>query len=192
MRIESIKSHLKGQTIMSRKSTFSAAFASALAPFDAYSREAVAQGIRDLGQDPEGDLSCVYCGTEAATWDHVFSRVVNGEFSGHGHRVRNLVPCCRSCNERKGKRQWRSWLDIVAPGDAVERASKIEHFLSHAAASPMTAEAMDAAAPAEYERYREIRSQVFALMAEADALAVTIRGKLVAAASDPVTQQQKT
>lgn len=179
MRIESIKAHLKGQTIMKRKSTFSAAFASALAPFDAYDRESVAAGLEDLGQDPAGELSCVYCGAAAATWDHVFRRVVAGEFSGYGHLVRNLVPCCRTCNERKGGKSWRVWLALAAPPDETARAEAMERFLAHSAARPLTDEILAFAAPAELARFKAVRSEVFRLLAEADALAETIRLKLL-------------
>ncbi len=95
---------------MGRKSTVANAFASALAPHDVYSVSAVAGALRALDQGADTELLCVYCGMQAATWDHVFNRVVKGEFSGHGHRIRNLVPCCRSCNERKGSMQWRDFL----------------------------------------------------------------------------------
>ncbi|MCJ2127593.1 HNH endonuclease [Methylobacterium sp. E-045] len=188
MRIEGIKKHLKGQTIMGRKSTFSAAFASALAPFDTYVREEVAAGLRDLGQDPDGELECVYCGGAAATWDHVFSRVVKGEFSGYGHQVRNLVPCCRTCNEKKGKRPWRDLLQAVASDEAPVRAERIELFLKNSLSVPLTQEAMQAIAPEDFARFIKIRTEIFDLMLEADGLAVSIRKKLVASASGEEAQ----
>lgn len=112
MKAIAIKKYLRPSTVMGRKSTFTNAFASALAPHDVYDVAAVAAAMRDLGQDPDGDLACVYCGREAATWDHVFNRVVKGDFSGHGHRIRNLVPCCRSCNESKGQKAWLDYLNL--------------------------------------------------------------------------------
>jgi hypothetical protein len=141
VKISSIKKYLQSTTIMGRKSTFANAFASALAPHDIYSPTAVAEAIRDLGQEPEADLQCVYCGEQAATWDHVFNRVIKGEFSGHGHHIRNLVPCCRKCNERKGSKPWREFLEILNLPDKDVRVLWMERFLGGAAAQPINTEA---------------------------------------------------
>lgn len=178
MKAPSIKKYLRASTIAGRKSTFANAFASALAPYDKYDTIAVANAIRDLDQDPEGDLFCVYCGRDAATWDHVFNRVVKGDFSGHGHRIRNLVPCCRSCNESKGQKPWLEYLNLLAPIDREVRVQRLQHFLSGADAQPQGTDAMRQKAGAELERFLEIRSQVFDLMAEADRLAIAIRRKV--------------
>ncbi|MGV8830941.1 MAG: HNH endonuclease [Devosia sp.] len=186
MKMASIKKYLRPQTIMGRKSTFSNAFASALAPHDIYSASAVAAALGELGQDPEGDLFCVYCGVDAATWDHVFNRVIKGEFSGHGHRIRNLVPCCRTCNERKGQKSWQDWLSIVAPADQLARQARIQAFLDSGGIAPTTPEQFAQQGGEEMERYLEIRRTVFELMLEADLLAVKIREKVgVAAMATP-------
>lgn len=185
MKIDSIKRYLRPQSIMGRKSTFSNAFASALAPHDAYSAKLVAEAVRDLGQDPESELVCVYCDAPGATWDHVFNRVIKGEFSGHGHRIRNLVPCCRTCNERKGQKPWREWLAIVSPTSLEQRAAKMERFLNGAVSASLSSEHFDRYAGSEMQRYLQIRRTVFELLQEADALAVSIRGKMGAANSEP-------
>jgi 5-methylcytosine-specific restriction endonuclease McrA len=177
VKLATIKKHLRSQTIMRRKSTIANAFASALAPFDDFDQDEVAKAVRDLGQDPEGDLSCVYCGAAAATWDHIFNRVVGGEFSGHGHRIRNLVPSCRTCNERKGQKPWREWLRQVAPPDEDARAASLEKFLSRTTAAAFTMEDMRHHARDELERFLEVRSQVFSLLVEADELAAVIRNR---------------
>ncbi|MFL7903581.1 HNH endonuclease [Azospirillum argentinense] len=183
MRINGIKDHLRKQKIMGKKSTFSAAFASALAPFDKFDNVSVAEAIRDLGQNPERDLNCVYCGDTAATWDHVHRRVIGGEYSGYGHRIRNLVPCCRSCNERKGKRTWEEWLDVLSPPDIEERRNNMRRFLSKPSAAPFTVEDMRRAAPRELSEFLEIRQEVFRLMKKADDLADVIRETAIKAHS---------
>ncbi len=174
----SIKNYLRPSTVMGRKSTFSSAFASALAPHDAYVPAAVSEAIRDLGQDPDAELDCVYCGAKAATWDHVFGRVVKGDFSGHGHRIRNLVPCCRTCNESKGKKPWREFLETRNSPDKNARISRMERFLGNTDAQVIDTEGMRHKAAEELRRFLEIRSQVFDLMAEADRLAAIIRQKV--------------
>jgi 5-methylcytosine-specific restriction endonuclease McrA len=175
MKLTSIKKYLRHQNIMQRKSTFANAFASALAPFDEFSIETVAEALRDLGQDPDGDLSCAYCAEPAQTWDHVFNRVVKGEYSGHGHRIRNLVPCCRTCNERKGQKTWRDWLRMLARPDEEQRASFIERFLSKAQLVTVSTEDMRHHAQDELGRFLAIRAEVFKLLKEADDLAAIIR-----------------
>jgi len=178
VKASSIKKYLRPSTVMGRKSTFANAFASALAPHDVYVPAEVADAMRDLGQDPDAELLCVYCGAEAATWDHVFNRVIKGDFSGHGHRVRNLVPCCRTCNESKGQKPWREFFETRNPTDKEERIRRVEQFLDSTAAQPMGTEAMRHKAGEELVRFLEIRSQVFDLMAEADRLAAIIRQKV--------------
>jgi len=178
VKASSIKKYLRPSTVMGRKSTFANAFASALAPHDIYVPAEVADAMRDLGQDPDAELQCVYCGAEAATWDHVFNRVIKGDFSGHGHRVRNLVPCCRTCNESKGQKPWREFFETRNPIDKEERIRRMEQFLDSTAAQPMGTEAMRHKAGEELVRFLEIRSQVFDLMAEADRLAAIIRQKV--------------
>jgi hypothetical protein len=177
MKLATIRKYLRPSTIMARKNTFANAFASALAPYDTYDQIVVVTAIRDLDQRPDEDLHCVYCGTIAATWDHVFNRVVKGDFSGHGHRIRNLVPCCRTCNESKGQKPWRDFLDALSPPDKDLKARRIERFLGSADAQTTGTEAMRHKAGEELKRFLEIRTQVFELMAEADRLAAVIRQK---------------
>ena len=177
MKASSIKKHLRPSTIMERKSTIANAFASALAPYDIYTPDAVTQALLDLEQYPNGELQCVYCGAEAATWDHVFNRVVKGDFSGHGHRIRNLVPCCRTCNESKGQKPWREFLETRNPLDKDLRIRRMERFLGRGAPQSTSIEVMRQIADGEFKRFDEIRSQVFDLIAEADRLAAIIRQK---------------
>ena len=175
MKLGSIKRRLRPQRLNNRRSTWSNAFASALAPHDNFDGALVAEAIRDLGQDPSGKLECVYCGESAATWDHVFNRVEQGEFSGYGHQIRNLVPSCRACNERKGKMNWRQWLKQLAPADLEMRIARMEKFLRQGGVRKITPEDFRRAAPGEYDRFLEIRRQIFELLNEADNLAETIR-----------------
>ncbi|NIY77926.1 HNH endonuclease [Celeribacter sp. HF31] len=178
MKAYDIKKYLKSSRIMGRKSTFSNAFASALAPFDEYSESTVNSSITDLGQNPEDELTCVYCDAPAATWDHVFNRVIAGEFSGYGHRIRNLVPSCRTCNERKGKKNWRDFIIHEGRPNLENRIARMEKFLSADEARPTTMDDIRNAAQPELDRFLEIRSEVFRLLEEADAVAKSIRQKL--------------
>lgn len=177
MKLESIKKHLRPQRLNSRRSTWSNAFASALAPHDDFNEMLVAEALRDLGQDPGTELKCVYCGEPAATWDHVFNKVEQGEFSGYGHQIRNLVPSCRTCNERKGKMPWYKWLKRLSPPDWKKRIARMEKFLRRGEGRRISPEDFKRTAGDEYCRFIEIRGQIFELLDEADNLAEIIREK---------------
>lgn len=174
MKMDTIRKYLRPQKISSRRSTFNNAFASALALHDEYDRGTVARALVHLGQDPDKDLLCVYCDKEAATWDHLYKRVDAGEYSGHGHHIRNLVPSCRTCNERKGGKSWEEWIDILSPPNALDRKSRIQLYISESGQRMGLAE-LEKAASKEMARYREIKRQVFTLLTEADEIAHRIR-----------------
>lgn len=133
MRYSTVRSHLKPYVIVARrKTTINHAFAAAIAPSDGYDEERVRAAISLLGQDPDQDLLCAYCGAPAQTWDHVFATVKNSGFSGHGHRLGNMLPCCKPCNSAKGNKDWRGFLtELKLPGDASQAAAnRISAYLS--------------------------------------------------------------
>lgn len=107
--------------------TVSYGFASAVATREPFDAERVRSAMVELGQDPS-DLHCVFCGAPAASWDHLMGMVKNGEFSGFGHVLGNLVPACARCNSLKGNRSWRTFVDtqvrperrVLAPEEMAE------------------------------------------------------------------------
>src|SRR5690349_11010298 len=109
MRARSIRKYLRPHPILDRWTTFNGAFQGALAAHEEYDATKHAQALILLGQDPEGELRCVYCEAEAMTWDHLENNVRGGRFSGHGNRLYNLVPACRTCNESKGAKSWQDF-----------------------------------------------------------------------------------
>lgn len=86
----------------------------ALAVHDDFDAERVGELLRLLEQSSDVDLLCVYCGKSAATWDHLFNNVTKKRYSGYGNRIFNLVPACRTCNEKKGSKHWRTFAKLVA------------------------------------------------------------------------------
>ncbi|MBY5592058.1 HNH endonuclease [Rhizobium leguminosarum] len=181
MKASSIKKYLRAQNVTRRRSTFTNAFVSAIAPHDEYSEALVAAAISDLGQDPHDELQCVYCEAAAVTWDHLFGRVKAGTFSGHGHYIRNLVPCCRSCNERKGGKDWREWLLGSGHPEVLDRIAKIERFLANSRTRPIMLNELTPELTQELADYMAIREKVFELLLQADEKAESIRNKLSAA-----------
>jgi hypothetical protein len=116
VRYSSIRIHLRPYNIVARRATtINHAFAAAIAPSDAYEEARIREAIRLLGQDPDTDLMCVYCDAPAKTWDHVFATVKQTKFSGFGHRLGNLVPCCKPCNSEKGNKPWDTFLRSRGP-----------------------------------------------------------------------------
>jgi len=175
MKYTAIKGHLKPYSIYSRrKTTINHAFASSIAPCDVYDEAGVRAAVEALGQDADDDLLCVYCGATAETWDHVFATVVDSEFSGAGHRLGNLLPCCKPCNSKKGNKPWEIYLDAVpmSEEDRGRRREIIQRYL----ATYFTREHRPAQT-AEYAQLLELRDRVIDIMRDADALAERIRDK---------------
>ncbi|MCB1278551.1 hypothetical protein [Prosthecobacter sp.] len=175
MRVTAIKKHLTIYSIFGRrKTTINHAFASAISPCDQYSEADVKEAVHALGQDPEADLECVYCGKEAETWDHVFATVENGEFSGAGHRLGNLLPCCKPCNSKKGNRPWSIFMDSLEMSDEerLSRKGTIERYLKRffrRDSPPSKSE--------DYLKLLSIRDQVIELLKQGDVIAASIRSK---------------
>lgn len=173
MRIKSIASHLRPYVMLARRrTTINHAFAAAVAPSDVYDESAVANAMRVLDLNPRADLLCAYCGAPAETWDHVFATVKDSRFSGHGHRLGNLLPCCKPCNSKKGNKAWQVHLSsLTLHEDEKERRSAlISAYLSQYATND--GESSDTA---DHRRLNEIRLEVLALLAEGDRVAAKIR-----------------
>ncbi|QBR39531.1 HNH endonuclease [Kerstersia gyiorum] len=167
----SIRSHLTPYIIVKRrKTTINHAFAAAIAPSDEYSDERVRDAITVLGQDPDHPLRCAYCNAPAKTWDHVFGTVKDSHFSGYGHRLGNLLPCCKSCNSAKGNKHWFRYLEGLNGPDQAERSARIQAYLSKYS----TVDALPKESP-EYAQFLKIKKEILDLMAEADRLAKIIR-----------------
>ena len=162
MRYSTIRTHLKPYVIVSRrKTTINHAFAAAVAPSDEYDEQRIRAEVAILGQDPDHDLFCAYCGASAQTWDHVFATVKNSRFSGHGHRLGNLLPCCKPCNSTKGNKDWLRFLGELGLPAAEYQAAE------HRIGTYLGSLAVEDSVP--------VRTEVLALLAEADELATQIR-----------------
>jgi hypothetical protein len=181
MKRESIKDHLRPYSIYSRRvTTINHAFASAIAINDVYEDAWVRQAIMDLGQDPEQDLRCAYCDVRPAeTWDHVTGLVRNSQYSGFGHTIGNLLPCCKDCNSRKGNRDWKVYLRAITPDDErfAYKVTQLERFFSKYQKPEFNQNAIAELMPDEMQAYNDIHQQILDLMKQADALAQKIREK---------------
>jgi 5-methylcytosine-specific restriction endonuclease McrA len=173
MRYSSIRTHLRPYVIVARRrTTINHTFASAIAPHDTFDEARIRSAISTLGQDPDAELLCAYCGAAAQTWDHVFATVRDSQFSGHGHQIGNLLPCCKPCNSAKGNKHWRAYLDQMGLADTSERAEAIARYLI---AYPTSGTYLPTP---EHARLDAIRTQVISLLAEADQVAKALRERV--------------
>lgn len=159
-----------------RKSTISHAFAAAIAPSDMYSEDQVRGAMTDLAMSPDEDLMCAYCGVKAQTWDHVYATIRGTYFSGFGHRLGNLLPCCKSCNSSKGNKVWDRFLNELAPSPDVHLARK-ERITAHLARR-FVQDGIPNHLP-EYRQLMEIKRNEMELLAQADDFARIISGQVV-------------
>ena len=184
MKKSDLKRHLKDYSIYGmRSSTISHAFASALSIADKYDEVKVDKAISILGQNPDSDLFCAYCDKPAETWDHVKAIVVKTTFSGYGHQINNLIPCCKNCNSAKGNKDWIEYLRFKRL-DTKERIDRIESYINNNFLDTknllQTEEFKE-----DLKAFNEIKDQVFELFKMADELAKSIRGK-ISQASKPI------
>jgi hypothetical protein len=175
MNYASIGQHLRPYIIVARRrTTINHAFAAAIAPADTYEGSRVRGAMTALRQDPDDALRCAYCGALADTWDHVFATVRASMFSGHGHRLGNLLPCCKPCNSKKGNKSWMQHLNSLDLDHEKlkERVEVIQAFLD-------VYGVVDAAPEhsPEYVELQKIREQVLILLQHADHLATIIRAQ---------------
>lgn len=176
MKKTDIKRHLQDYSIFNkRKTTVNHAFASALSIADNYDEKKIDLALEILGQDPNTDLLCAYCDSLAETWDHIKAVVKDGEFSGHGHQISNLIPCCKDCNSKKGNKDWLTFLKQKNL-DTTERIEKITKYISQDSSSLL--EILETHCKDDLKELDIIKQQVFALLKSGDERAEIIREKI--------------
>lgn len=74
---------------------------------------------------------CAYCGTpdtgdsrNGLVPDHLIAVAENGDFV-----LGNVIAACHSCNDQRGKKPWRKWLEDKYNEEALPRIAKIESYL---------------------------------------------------------------
>jgi 5-methylcytosine-specific restriction endonuclease McrA len=177
MKKKDIKRHLQDYSIFSkRSSTINHAFASALSIADEFNEGQIDEALKKLGQDPNADLLCAYCDKFAETWDHIKAVVSQSSFSGHGHQINNLIPCCKDCNSAKGNKEWKVFLKLKNL-DTNERIERITNYINHnyidAKNLLQTNDFKN-----DLKEFNEIKEEVFELMKKGDQRAKAIRDKI--------------
>lgn len=189
LRAADIKRHLSPFSIVEKRTTtIRHAFASAVAPSEIYDAKRVDAALRALGQTDTDNLTCVYCGEPAKTWDHLTRLVKNKTFNeeGRGHQIGNLVPCCKIHNSSKdsqksvgkeaGYRQFVSALPINAKEKQQLISLLDRHFKQAKKVTRPAAGTVEAAQLADLEKeYNAIQQRVIKQLAKADKVAAQIR-----------------
>ena len=181
MKKEDIKRHLKPYSVYDkRRTTINHAFASAIAPSDDYSEDKMQQALSFLGQIPDSDLLCVFCDSEAETWDHLLGLVKNGELRGFGHQIGNLVPCCKECNSKKGSKEFDRFIreSNRITKDKDELILLLKSYQNKFAIE-IDLERLREKSPIEYGEFIKKKEKIFRLMSEADVLASTLRKSIL-------------
>lgn len=183
MKVESIKPHLQSYSITKKRlTTINHAFASAVAHHDSYDEKIIKEAIKLLGQNPNEHLSCVYCGESAETWDHVFGLVKGFKFSGYGHVIGNLLPCCKQCNSEKGNKHWEDFIKKKnnLDTDGENKIKLLKLYFAKNLTVRFGYEEIKDVCPDEIQKLDFIKNKIVNLMSEADTIAEKIRQKVKA------------
>jgi 5-methylcytosine-specific restriction endonuclease McrA len=179
MRLESIRKKL-GRTyrISNRTSTLRNAFAQAIAPSDIYDRNRIRNAIRDLKQDPDKELRCVFCGRSASSWDHLYPVVKDGEFYGYGNWLGNLVPCCTNCNSRKSGHTWSEFLKSSDPNNFQAKERILKKYYRKYGRPRITPSKITRLSGKDIRHLKRLREAIFERIKVADRVASVIHKKL--------------
>jgi len=180
MKKENIKKHLKAYSIYGkRNSTINHAFASAIAPFDIYSEEIINEALSFLGQTTNNSLKCIFCNTDATGWDHLTGLVKDKQLRGYGHQIGNLVPCCGTCNSKKGKKEFTIFINEYDKIENKERLISLLTNYQNKFAKKIDIDNLKIQNKDLYEEYEKTKEMIFDLMKKADILANDLRKNIV-------------
>lgn len=135
--------------ISGRSSTITNSFVQALIPTIEPTDEEVSAALELLGIESD-HLTCAYCGDTATEWDHLRPLVRNRRPTGFASEIGNLVPACGKCNQSKGNKPWRDWMQGPARlspksrqiSDLEDRIRRLERFEEWRTPSPLDFESL--------------------------------------------------
>jgi hypothetical protein len=174
------------QTMVSRKSSITNAFVSAIIPVVPPNHDDVEQSLKILGMD-SGDVQCAYCGDPSTEWDHLRPLVLNRRPTGFISEIANLVPACGKCNQSKGNKEWRVWMLGNARHsptgrkllDVKQRISRLESYEKWR--SPTRVDFESIVGPEEWAAYWNLCEEINAELRECQQVAETIKRQVLQA-----------
>ena len=121
--------------ITSRCSSITNAFYNGIIPVIEPSDDEIKEALETLGMT-EDTICCAYCGDRYTEWDHLNPLVENKRPTGFISEIHNLVPACGKCNQSKGNKNWKTWMQSSAAlspttrniPDIDERINRIEKY----------------------------------------------------------------
>ena len=99
--------------ITGRSSSITNVFVNAILPTIIPTENEVRDALDILGMTRE-NFQCAYCGDTASEWDHLNPLVVDKKPTGFITEINNLVPSCGKCNQSKGNKDWKVWIQSSA------------------------------------------------------------------------------
>jgi hypothetical protein len=106
--------------ITGRSSTITNAFVTSIIPLAEPTEDEVEHALEKLGMT-RATCVCAYCGGKFSEWDHLRPLVKDKRPTGFISEIRNLVPACGKCNQSKGNKDWRVWIESSAKGSPRSR-----------------------------------------------------------------------
>jgi hypothetical protein len=174
------------QTMVSRKSSITNAFVSAIIPVVPPSHAEIENALKILEMEPD-NVRCAYCGDQSTEWDHLRPLVVDRRPTGFISEIANLVPACGKCNQSKGNKQWRVWIASSAKlSPTGRRLADVERRIACLEAyekwrSPMQVNFQTIVGHEEWEKYWNLCEDVIAELRECQQVADTIRASVLEA-----------
>lgn len=121
--------------ITGRSSSITNSFINSIIPIIVPTDNQVQQALEMLEMGYAG-FQCAYCGATASEWDHLRPLVINKLPTGYISEIYNLVPACGKCNQSKGNKPWKAWMQSTAKlsprtrgiTDIDERIRRLENY----------------------------------------------------------------
>lgn len=172
------------QTMVSRKSSITNAFVSAIIPIVPPTHDEIDKALEILEMRPD-DVRCAYCGDVSTEWDHLRPLVIKRRPTGFISEIANLVPACGKCNQSKGNKSWRDWITstarlspsgrgIVGTDRRISRLDAYEKWRS-----PTQIDFGSIIGPADWENYWDLCEELIRELHKCQVVADTIRARVI-------------
>lgn len=166
-----------------RSSSLTNSFANAIIPVIAPTEAEIEEVLTILGMDKES-VRCAYCGDVSTEWDHFRPLIKDKRPTGFISEIGNLVPACGKCNQSKGNKDWRVWINSEAQlspkrrkvADLDARIRRLEAFERWRPVQSIDFAAMvdEETWTAYWKRWQELRDILNATQKLADEIRTTI------------------